>query len=311
MTEASHQPDPEFVARLEGQLITEYRRLERLGEADRWRPGFGRLLRAAIFLVSGLFLGAASVTLAQRAEDADRLELLRLQAGTQVSLAAQEVEMNRQVVDDLSRQVAVGTIVPTALLSAQAALVAAEVRLALAELDVEEVDASGGPVRNEISAPLVDGRDFVSERLQLRLDPISVRGQSLGEFINLTEVRIRAGTTTSDSLRPLIMERDRLAAEADQIRQLLALRQTFLDGDMGAAEAENRHRLLLATTRLGFAESQLARLRTEGDRVQQRFAVGIAPQSEVVAMQRELFEAEAEVQMAEIEVRLIEQELLP
>ena len=123
MTQEEHHPDPDFVARLEGQLTTEYRRLDRLGDSYRWRPTFGRWLRAAIYVLSGLLLGAASVTMAQRAGEADRMELLLRQASLKVSLAEREVELNRQVFDVVTAHVAAGTMMPSAMLSAQAALV--------------------------------------------------------------------------------------------------------------------------------------------------------------------------------------------
>jgi hypothetical protein len=311
MTQQEHHADPEFIARLEGQLTTEYRRLERLGDSHSWRSGLSRWLRAALYVLSGLLLGAASVTMGQRAEDAERLELLQRQASLQVSLAEREVELNRMVLDDVQGQVAAGRLVPTAMLSAQAALVASEARLRLLNLDAEEINARRGPVQNEISAPRVDGRDFFSERLQLGLDVISARNPSLDEVIRLAEVRVQAGTAPSESLRPLTTERARLNAEAERIRETLALRQSFLNGDIDAVAAEQRHRLLLATTRRRSAESQLAELRTANTALQERYAAGIAPQTEVVAMQREILQAEAEVQMAEIEVQLIERELVP
>ena len=311
MTEKEHHPDPDFVARLEGQLTTEYRRLERLGDLHGWRPAFGRSVRAAIYILSGLLLGAASVTMAQRAQNAEELGLLQLQASTKVSLAEQEVELNRRVLDDITGQVAAGTMVPTALQSAQAALVGAEARLDLAELDVEEVNAGGGPVRNEITAPLIGGRDFFSERLQIGLDQVSARAPTLEEVIRLAEVRVQAGTADSESLRPLTMERARLAAEAEQMRGALALRQSFLDGSIDAAEAELRHRLLLARTRRQFAEAELAALRAANAKLQEGLAVGVVTQSAAVAMQRDLLQAEAEMQMAEIEVQLIVRELAP
>jgi hypothetical protein len=311
VTKREHHPDPDFVARLEGQLTTEYRRLERLGDSYRWRPGLGRSLRSAIYLLSGLFLGAASVTMAQRAEDADRLELLQQQASTKVSLAAQEVELNRQVLDAATAEVNAGIMLPTTLTSAHAAFVASEMRLRLANLDAEEVDARGGPVRNEIWAPLVDGRDFFSERLQASLDFYSARAPRLEEVIRLAEVRIQAGAAESGSLLPLTAERARLVAEGEQIRETLALRQSFLNGDIDAATAELRHTLLLATARRRIAERQLAELRAASSELQEEYAVGIASQAEVVAMQREILQAEAELQMADVEVQLIERELVP
>ena len=310
MTQAEHHPDPDYVARLEGQLTTEYRRLERLGDSYRWRPTFGRWLRAAVYVLSGLLLGAASVTMAQRAGEADRIELLQRQAGLKVSLAERELELNQQVFDVVTAHVAAGTMTPSAMLSAQAALVESETRLTLASLDVEEIDASGGPVRNEISAPRVGGRDFFSERLQIELDMIAARGPALGEMINLTQARVRAGVTTSESIRSLTTESLLLAAEGELIRETLALRQSFLDGDMDAAEAEIRHRLLLATSRRQIAEAELADLRAESARVREAFEVGTVAEDVFVATQRDLLQAEADVQMAEVEVQLIEQELV-
>src|SRR5690606_21255236 len=83
------------------------------------------------------------------------------------------------------------TDMPVAL--AEVALRTAEQGLAAAQLDLEEVQAAGRPVRRELTAPRVGDRDFVSERWQTELDVIESAAPAHEERVRLTSVRVRAG----------------------------------------------------------------------------------------------------------------------
>ena len=312
MTPTEQHPDPGFIARLEDRLTDDYRRLERIGSLDGRQPVLGRRLRSAAIALAGLLLGAACVTVAQRIEDSERLELLERQARTSVELAARRVEFERRALEDLETRWETGVAViasSTVAYEARATLIEAEAGLALAELALEEIEAGAGPVGNEISAPRRGGRDFFSERLQIELEGNAERRAAVAQMIDFVEARVNAGVDAPRSLLPLTAERGRLEAEAERIRETLALRESFLDGDIDAAEAELGHRLLLARTRQSIAESSLADLRAENERLEGRLAAGVGTVDEVVASRRDLLAAEGDAEIARLEVELIELEL--
>ena len=193
MTHADHQPSPEFVSRLENDLGSEYRRLDRLGPIDHANGRFGKWIRTAAYTLAGLLVGATSVSMAQRIENAERIELVRSQVETSAKLAAESVELNRRALEAVVQAAEIGLTPTSAILSARSRLVEAEADLALAQLDIEELTASGRPVRADISSPRVNGRDFVTERLQIELDAASQREMHLAQLVEATEGSRRPG----------------------------------------------------------------------------------------------------------------------
>ena len=246
--------------------------------------------RTRICTVAVLLLGAASVTLAQDVDPADQSGAFLAQARAAADLASQNFDSNRQA-ERISRvRYDSGLASLSEWIESMLALIEARADLKVAELDVEEIEIGGGPVRTEMSAPLIEGRDFVSERLQIELDTVAAREMSLAEIIKVTEAEVGAGVATDADLRPLIMERARLAADAERVRQTMALRQSFLSGDTDVAEAEQRLRMLRAKARQQTADATLAALRA-----------AIAPLQDRLA--------EAELQAAQFEVASIEREI--
>jgi hypothetical protein len=309
MTNQEHLPDPEFVSRLEHQLAREFQRRERLGLNDRPQPESRREVRALGFTCVGLLLGAGCVTTAQHIEDASRTELLLRQAEANASIAEQRATVYREQAESDEQRWEQGTLSFREIYPTQSEVIDAELQHALADLDVAAINAGGGPVRDEISAPRVKGLDLFSERLQLELDANARHVALLEPRIEFEEARVQAGVTLPSSLEPLTMEMAQLAALATQIRETLSLRESFLNGDMDAGEAELRYRLILATGRRQFAEAQLDSLRAADERIQQRVAVGVAPSSDAVVSENDIQRAEVEAQIARMEVELIAAQL--
>lgn len=305
MTHQEHHPDPEFVARLESQLTEEFQRRERLGLNDRPRHESRKGSRAAGFTLAGLLLGAGCVTTAQHIEDEGRTELLLRQAEANASIAERRANVYREQAERAEQRWEQGTLTFREIYPTQSEVIDAELQSSLAELDIAAIRAGGRPVREEISAPRVDGRDFFSERLQMELDANARHVALLEPRIEFEEARVRAGVALSGSIDPLTIDMAQLAASAEQIREALSLRQSFLDGDLDAEEAELRHRLLLATARRQYTEAKLDTLRAANELIQQRVATGVAPSSDGVVSENDVQRAEVEAQIAQMEVELI------
>jgi hypothetical protein len=178
--------------------------------------------------------------MAQDVDAADRQAPLLTQARAVASLATEQADVSRQALQMAKVRWEGGLATYAEFAQAQRADSEADLRLKLAELDVAEIDAGGGPVRTEISAPLIDGRDFVSERLRIAFDAVSTQATLLEQHLKFAEARVQAGVATSDSVVALGIERARLAADAEQIRQTLALRQSSLAGAIDNAQELTR-----------------------------------------------------------------------
>ena len=311
MNQTTHLPDPSFVSELEERLLAEHRRLDRLGDIEPRRPGNDRWFRALTYTLAGVLLGVASVTTAQLVDEAEVLVSLRQQAEINVRLATERLALARRLLEERMEEWAAGVIAlsDSALLPLRTEPIEAEFRLALARLDVEEIEAAGGSVRLEISAPRVGGRDFVSERLGLELDSIAARRETLDPVLEYMTARVNAGVALPLGLLPLEMERTRLATNAVRVRESLVLRQQFLGGEVSAAEAEIRNRLLLATARQQIATMALESQRQNNRLTRVRTDAGTAPAGELDASNRELMQAEIEAQMAQFDFETITREL--
>ena len=83
-------------------------------------------------------------------------------------LAGLQLQIARNQLEEVERMHEVGVVEEQALLESRVQARQAEAEYMKLSLDVEEIRVSGKEPQNEMSAPLVDGRDFVAERLGLR-----------------------------------------------------------------------------------------------------------------------------------------------
>jgi len=309
VTHQEHRPEPEFLARLEDQLRQVFQRRERHGLNDRSRSESGRSLRAIGFTFAGLLMGAGCVPTTQHIEDASRTELLLQQAEANAIIAGRRADAYREQARSAEQSWEQGTSSFSEIYPTQAEVIDAELQQALAELDVAAIKAGGHTVSTDISASRVGGRDFFSERLQLELAANTRHAELLEPRIAFEQARVQAGLALPGSLDPLTIELAQLTATAERIHETLLLRQSFLDGDVDAAEAELRHRLILAEERRQNAEAQLETLRARNELTQQRVATGVAPSSDAVMSENEFQRAQVEAQLARIEAELITVEL--
>ena len=196
--------------------------------------------RAAVRIAAGAVLCAAPAAMAQDFAAPDRSAQLLTLAQSHASLASRQVELSRRALQSSVQRYEAGVGSFSDVRQARLAVLEADSGLKFAELDVRSIEAGGSPVRMDIAAPLIGGRDFVSERLQIEFDLVSGRATLLEETIEFTEARVLAGVEVSDSIAPLNVERARLAAEAERIRLDLAHRQAYLAGGGNSAPEPGR-----------------------------------------------------------------------
>ena len=161
-----HTPSPDFRATLEADLRAAIRREQRfptearVSRHPRWRT--------AALLAFGLVLGAGGQFASAQVRDARAQAALDSALAADRALAALRVQVAREAHESARADFEVGTLSRQSLLEAAAALRAAELAYAAVELTAAEAQASAASPRDELWAPLVNGRDFVRERLLLR-----------------------------------------------------------------------------------------------------------------------------------------------
>ena len=160
------EPDPQFVDRLEWQLASEFRRREHL------KPAPGRIAVprsvAVLSLAAGvLLLGVAATKAADLIKDSWRkkIEIARLETEVKIKTALLDLMKDRSAQAD--NRSSLGLVGEDEALDAKSGAESAAADLEKSVLDLEEAKESGEAPRNELYAPLVGGRDFVGERLEI------------------------------------------------------------------------------------------------------------------------------------------------
>ena len=170
---ADHTPDPEFVNQLEWELKSTMRRQGTLngmsGAARRLRP---RWATTAALVVVSMFIGGAGTHAVTRGIDGQAAELYIARGEALLEIARTRLEY---VAQELARTQALAeqnSVTDRELGGVEAHYLHVESEFTVRELELAETLITGKQPNDALSAPLVDGRDFVTERMAARRRPI-------------------------------------------------------------------------------------------------------------------------------------------
>jgi hypothetical protein len=302
-----HEPDPAFVENLEWQLRTALRRRERFA-----RPASGRALRmlhTAVLMLVCVAGGAGAAVGAEHLRQSQARELLLARNALQVEAALQLLELEQHRLERAEALRAEGLVAQGAVGDAWLALDSAVCDLDLLRLAGEEIHASGRPPQRALAAPLVRGRDFVSEALRLERKRVGLRLQGKAEELARTEELAAAGMITEAEGREAREGLEELERELRRIDERLELRATYLAGDRDAMTTELLDLRYAARTRLEQVEGRIEGLRARYERVEALVRAGLAGEQERLEAESALRRAEGELEMHRIELRLVDERL--
>ena len=285
-TEILHQPTPEFRDYLEGEIVHEFRR----------HRSFARLRLTAVFLgllAAGTTAGLASAQIRQGAQRDSLLET----ALSDLSLVVLRLDMMRKLTEDLSTRLKVGVVGPSALADAESELRQMEAQAARAKLNVDEIRASALPARDDLNAPKVDGRDFVTERLTIDLFLAQQKLTSAERAQAEAERQLRVGTVSEfellDAGLKVIKERYALGTLAERRK----LRKEFIDEGTAGDQLNRRFQQVQVRFDAYVAQETVNVLRRRLEAVRKQHAVGTATELDLLRAEYELKEKEYELQM--------------
>src|SRR6476620_2094478 len=167
MTHDSMEPTPEFRDRLERTVVNVLRLEQQLG--NRTRAARTRWMGLAAIIVVSAALGDTAGSASGQIRDSARRDSLLEAARADASLAAVRLAVARDRLADAKRRYDVGAGEMISVVNADAELRAMEAKAMRARYNIEEITASSQPPRDDLSAPLVGGRDFVKGRIMLDL----------------------------------------------------------------------------------------------------------------------------------------------
>jgi hypothetical protein len=299
------EPDSQFVDRLEWQLASEFRRRDRLKPA----PGRIAVPRSvvALSLAAGvLLLGVAATKAADLIKDSwrKRIEVARLETEVKIKKAFMEFKQLRA--GQAEEKYKLGLIEEDGVHGNRLAVGRAEFDLEKSLLDLEEAKISGEAPRDEIYAPLVGGRDFVSERLEidkkiLEAD-IALRRTRIERHL---KARVDLGLIPKSELDGFQAALEVQEGGVGDIEKRLTLRQGFLSGEISAEEMEIQDRMTAAGKDLREARSTVDTMKARLDDLRAKEAAGLISEEEIRGTQMVLDAAQAQLSLAMEEIEIL------
>jgi hypothetical protein len=301
-----HEPDKQFVDNLEWQIGAEVRRRNR-----NTTPGhpLWRLARVAAVVLVSMALGAAAMGASYQIEESWRKELLVSKLEMRANLVGQRLQMLAGEMERLERQYEAGVISKETLGQSRLQLAEAEMQAKMTQLEMEEVMLSGREPNDELSAPLVDGRDFVSERIRLQVELLNRHLQAAVEELQRAQERVEAGVTRRAEVDALQVAMREVMAQRDVQENRLTMREGILQGRISPLEAELVQLRADAEHRAEVLRLRLTGAATEVEDYRSRVAAGVADEGTLRQMELQLSEIEAQLQLAEREQQIVEGEL--
>ena len=292
ITEIMHQPTPEFREYLEGEITSEFRR----------HRAFARVRLTAVLLATlaaGTTAGLASAQIRQGAQRDSLLET----ALSDMALVVMRLDMTRRHIEDVKSRFKVGVVGSAALADAELELRKMEALGLRAKLNVDEIRASALPARDDLNAPLVGGRDFVSERLQVDLFLAQQRLNTAEAAQAEAERQWRVGSVgelaVQDAGLKAIRERVALGTLAERRK----LRKEFIDLGTSGDQLNRRFQQVQVRNDAYVAQETVNVLRRRLEAVRKQHAVGTASELDLLRAEYELKEKEYELQLLARQLR--------
>jgi hypothetical protein len=304
--QAPHEPRDGFVDRLEWQISSELRRRQRTGPAT-WLPSSPFKAAAAIVLVviGSMALGGAVMVAAMQAQDNARRDLLTSGYERRLELARARLANARTHLTAVQRDVAVGAQPAIRQEEARLNVTEAELEIQLVELQLQEVRLTSRDPVNDISAPLVSGRDFVTERLQASLlgpeHALSLARTNAQAMRRRMEVGLSTVTDLAEA-EARVLELETAVAS---LQRKLQIRRQFVSGQLTATQADLRVIEGEAEQRVKALEPRIALARKHVADAERRFQVGVATHVDLAEARLRLSTLEADLAKAQLDLALI------
>lgn len=306
-----HEPEDAFVERLEWQITGEVRRRNRPAPAPAWwLPSRARTVAAALALVVvSMGVGGAVVAAAYQAQTNEQRDLLAASYARRIDLAQQRLGLAMELGQTAERKASMGIASGEDRLEARLKVAEAQSQLNSLKLQFEEVRLTGRDPVNDISAPLVGGRDFVSERLRAEMAATEVAVDVAKTRLRDAQTKFSVGVADRLALDVAQEQVTEVSVAVDAIHHKMDIRQHFVKGDIDAVqadlrvlegEAEQRRQTIMP--KLELAQKQLANL-------QQKLQVGAAQRVEVAEATLRVQQLNLDLAKANMDLELIRKRL--
>ncbi len=293
MMASIHEPTPEFERYLEWQVTTALRRQDRFARPA--RTGYGKYLGAAAVVLVSMMIGAAGVAAAGRLQENQQKQLLVQQQHSELQLAQMRVAIAEKAAKDAKDRAAAGITDKNEAAAAERELQKAVLAMQRVQLNMEEVQQSGQPVQDEVTSPLVDGTDFVAQRLHLEQQGAAMEAAAAQEHLRDVKQRNEVGLATDLDLLDAQTDVVRAVGEMQTIQQKESLRQQFVAGRLTAKQANDQRMLIAAHNQLQAAESALQAAQKRYTLVEKQYKVGVVTEVDFLKAQLDMLSKKQDV----------------
>ena len=290
---------PEFRAHLEWQIESALRRESRFVEPVARRVS---KLGAALVLLAAMASGAGAVAASQELQDAKERTALLDAVKADLDVARLRLELARTAYQNEQRRVEVGVVSRESLRAAEAELKAMEALVKKLTIDADEVRLTAKAPRNDVQAPIVEKRDFVSDRLSIDLLSAQAALVAAEQGMQDTKRRFDVGIASRVAMLQAEMEIAQTRARLKELQDTLDLRRRAAAGEVKPEDVASQQRRLELNAQLARVESDLTVARARIEEVRRQSQVGQATELDVKRAEIELLERQAELQRLRQEI---------
>jgi hypothetical protein len=296
-----HAPREAFRSMLEEDVVRTFHRESRFA-ADR-RVVNVRRMRAVSLVLVGLLMGFTTEFASGQVQDSRERNRLLLVAEAEYSAAALRLRLAEEEAEQVRRMREIGVATTDAIRSAEAQVRLARLRIARLQLNTQEIQASSTPARDELWAPRVGDRDFVSERLKVEAATVQDRLRLLEERLVEVERAHRAGVTVSAAVTDARAQVDDAKMDLQLLGSKLSLRNRFLDERLSSEDVARQLNRVEVTSEVQrvmrarkIAEERVALARDQA-------ALGLASALDVARAEVELMELSLKLRQLELQLQ--------
>jgi len=303
-----HEPDNEFVERLEWHIGHEVRRRNQ-APADPGRSPVRVALMVVGLALLSMAIGAAAVAAAYQAQNNERRDILINGLAQRAAIAKAQVEAASAKLKESERMIALGLLDMERGLQARATLAEAEAQLKSIELQLQETQITRREPLDEVSSPLVSGRDFVSERLRADVSVAEAEIQAGKARLAAAERKLSLGLAGTMDVEVARAGLRQVEASLEGLRRKLEIRQQFIGNKINPSETELLAMEGEAEQRAKAVGSQVEIARLELDRTQTLLQKGLVPTRTFAEATLKLRSLEAELARVQLDLAVIRDRL--
>ncbi|HNQ24544.1 MAG TPA: hypothetical protein PKK06_15785 [Phycisphaerae bacterium] len=307
---ADRTPDPEFVNRLEWQIESAWRRRESVAPTAR----AGRLLKSRlgtslVLAVAAMFVGGAGTYVATHRVDEEAVALYIARGEALVEIARTQLDHWAQELTRARDLLNLGLAGEPDVQQVEAMFVQAQADVQTRELELTETRTTGANPNDALAAPLVRGRDFVSERLAARRHPLQMRLAVLMTHEQRSGQLFDNGLVSEEVIKNAQVQVAAAGQELAGLEHHLTLRASFLAGELSATEVELQSMRFAARAARESAARQAEVVAEQYQRLRQLAENALVSDPELRRVEAQLRTARAQVELADLELRILEQKL--